>query len=192
MGLALRNHPGPYFVTKTNASALGAGHLNLAISEQVPGAGLMLGQTVRFNDLNPTSGCSNPFRIDLDKGGDVYQFEDQIVRGFVRSERINRVDQHNDLCHGIKVSKSIESYQLGIVNILTALLASTGPRSDRMAAPKSRPLSPTPIRGHQRAYHGDRSCRCESYSECRPMDCHPRPKSPPSSRLPTCRDPRHR
>ena len=52
----LANHPSPNFVTKTNASALGAGHLNLAIGEHVPAAGLMLGQIVRLNNFNGRHG----------------------------------------------------------------------------------------------------------------------------------------
>jgi len=38
-------------------------------------------------------------RPALNDGGDAHEFEHQVVRDFVRSERINLADQHDDLCH---------------------------------------------------------------------------------------------
>ena len=43
----------------------------------------------------PCMGGSSAFRIVLNNGGDAYEFEYQVVRDFVRGERIDRVDQHN-------------------------------------------------------------------------------------------------
>jgi hypothetical protein len=37
--------------------------------------------------------------------------EDQIVRDFVRSQQINRIDQHKDLCHDGKVYQEGKFYQ---------------------------------------------------------------------------------
>ena len=57
-------------------------------------------QSMRLYNLNPAwGGSSSAFRIVLNNGGDAYEFEYQVVRDFVRSERIDRVDQRNDLCH---------------------------------------------------------------------------------------------
>jgi hypothetical protein len=89
-------------VTKTNACAFGARHLHLAIFEQIPARRLMDDQGMRLYNLNPAWGGSSAFRIVLNNGGDAYEFEYQVVRDFVRSELINRVDQHNDLCHNAR------------------------------------------------------------------------------------------
>jgi hypothetical protein len=62
-----------------NAGALGAGHLNLAIVEQIPAGRVMNGQIVWLYDLNPTGGGCGVFRIDLNKRGDIYQLENQVV-----------------------------------------------------------------------------------------------------------------
>jgi hypothetical protein len=56
-------------------------------------------QSMRLYNLNPAWGGSSIFGIDLNKGGEADELEDQVVRGFVWCERVNRVDHHNDLCH---------------------------------------------------------------------------------------------
>ena len=113
MGLALRNHPGPYFVTKTNPGAFGAGHLNLAIVEQITARRLVDGQVVRLYNLNATRGGTSAFRINLYHRGDAYQLEYQVVRHFVRSEWINRVDHYCDLGHDRSQSEWAGYYQPG-------------------------------------------------------------------------------
>jgi hypothetical protein len=67
------------FVTKTNTGAFGARHLNLAVVEQIPVRGLVLGQIMRLHDLNPASAGSSTFRSDPYNDGDVYELEDQVV-----------------------------------------------------------------------------------------------------------------
>jgi hypothetical protein len=42
--------------------------LNLAVVEQIPARGLVLGQIMRLHDLNPASAGSSAFRIDLYNG----------------------------------------------------------------------------------------------------------------------------
>jgi hypothetical protein len=56
-------------------------------------------QSMRLYNLNPARGGSSVFGIDLNNGGNADKLEDQVVRGFVWCERINRVDRHDDLCH---------------------------------------------------------------------------------------------
>jgi hypothetical protein len=77
--IALADHSQSYFVAKMNAGASGADHLNLSVVEQVPAGRLMNSQIMRLYDLNPTGGGSGTFRIDLNKRGDVYQLENQVV-----------------------------------------------------------------------------------------------------------------
>jgi hypothetical protein len=79
--------------------------LNLAIVEQIPARRLMDDQSMRLYNLNPAWGGSSIFGIDLNNGGDADEFEDQVARGFVRCERINRADHHCDLCHDAEISK---------------------------------------------------------------------------------------
>lgn len=101
----LQNHPELYLVAQANAGALGAGQVNLPIVERIAVGGLVKGQIVRFYNLNPAGSGSGAFWIELYNRGDAYEFEYQVVRDFVRSERINRVDRHNDLCHAQEISK---------------------------------------------------------------------------------------
>ena len=60
---------------------------------------------MRLYNLNPASGGRSAFRIVLHNGGDTDEFEYQVARRFVRCERINRVDQDNDLCHDARITK---------------------------------------------------------------------------------------
>ena len=62
-----------------NAGALGAGHLNLPIVEQIPAGRLMNSQIVRLYDLNSTDGGCGTFRIDFNKRVDVHELENQVV-----------------------------------------------------------------------------------------------------------------
>jgi hypothetical protein len=65
-------------------------------------------QSMRLYNLNPARGGSSVFRIVLNNGGKADEFEDQVARGFVRSERINRADHHCDLRHDAEI------YQKGL------------------------------------------------------------------------------
>jgi hypothetical protein len=56
-------------------------------------------QGMRLHNLNPARRGSSAFRILLNNGGNAYEFEYQIIRDFVGRKRINRIDQHYDLCH---------------------------------------------------------------------------------------------
>ena len=85
--------------------------MNLAIPENIPARRLMEDQGMRLYNLNPARGGSSAFRILLDNGGNAYEFEYQIIRDFVRRKRINRIDQHFDVCHGREISKGAEYYQ---------------------------------------------------------------------------------
>ena len=63
---------------------------------------------MRLYNLNPARcGCS-AFRILLNNGGNAYKFEYQIIGDFVRRERINRIDQHFDVCHARAISKGLK------------------------------------------------------------------------------------
>jgi hypothetical protein len=95
--------PELYLVAQTNAGALGAGHVNLAIVERIAAGGLVKGQIVRLYNLNPAG--SGAFWIELYNRGAACEFDYQVVRDFIRSDRINRVDRHNDLCHAQEISK---------------------------------------------------------------------------------------
>jgi hypothetical protein len=99
IGRSLRSHPELYLVPQANAGTFGEGHLNLAIVEQIPARRLMDDQSVRLYNLNPAWGGSSVFWIDLYDRGDADEFEDQVARGFVWCERINRADHHCDLGH---------------------------------------------------------------------------------------------
>ena len=112
------DHPKSNLLSETNAGALGTGHLNLAVVEDIPAGGLVRGQIVRFYNLNPADVCSNVFRIDFNKGGNVYKLEDQIIRDFVWSQQINRIDQHKDLCHDTKVYQEGEFLPVGNCEVL--------------------------------------------------------------------------
>jgi hypothetical protein len=79
------DHPKSNLLSETNSGALGTRHLDLAVVEDIPAGGLVRGQIVRFYNLNPADVCSNVFRIDFNKRGNVYKLENQIVRDFVRS-----------------------------------------------------------------------------------------------------------
>jgi hypothetical protein len=57
------------------------------------------GQFVRLDNVYSARDGTSVFRIVLNNGGDIHEVEHQIVRRFVRSERVNRVDHHNDFCH---------------------------------------------------------------------------------------------
>jgi hypothetical protein len=105
---ASASHPELYLVAQTNAGAFGAGHLNLAIVEEIPAPRLMDDQSMRLYNLNPAWGSGSVFWIDLCNRGDADELEDQVVRGFVRSERINRADHHCDLGHDAEI------YQKGL------------------------------------------------------------------------------
>jgi hypothetical protein len=107
----LGSHPELYFVAQTHAGALSAGHMNLAIFEQVPARRLMDDQGMGLYNLNPARGGSSAFRILLNNGGDAYEFEYQIIGDFVGRKRINRIDQHFDVCHALEISKGTKYYQ---------------------------------------------------------------------------------
>jgi hypothetical protein len=94
---------GPYFVAKLNAGASGASHLNLAIVEQIATTGLMFGQVMRLQDLDPAGRGGGTFRVGFNKRGNVYELEHQVIRDFVGRQRIDRVDQHCYLCHSPKI-----------------------------------------------------------------------------------------
>jgi hypothetical protein len=81
----------------SNAGAFGEGHLNLAIVEQIPARRLMDDQSMRLYNINPARGGTSVFGIDLNNGGDADEFQDQVARGFVWCERINRANHHCDL-----------------------------------------------------------------------------------------------
>jgi hypothetical protein len=120
------DHSKSNLLSETNSGALGTGHLNLAVVEDIPAGGLVRGQIVRFYNLNPADVCSNVFRIDFDKGGNVYKLENQIVRDFVRSQQINRIDQHKDLCHDGKVYQEGEILPAEIVGFCEGVTAANG------------------------------------------------------------------
>src|ERR1700732_4785509 len=120
------DHPKPNLLSETNSGALGTGHLHLAVVEDIPAGGLVRGQIVRFYNLNPADVCSNVFRIDFNKGGNVYKLENQIVRDFVRSQQINRIDQHKDLCHDGKVYQEGEILPAEIVGFCEGVTAANG------------------------------------------------------------------
>ena len=89
---SIRKHPECYSEPKANSRAFGAGHLDLAIVEHIPAAGLVFGQIVRLDNLNPAGADFAAFQIVLNGGGDVHELEHQVVREFVRSQGINRRD----------------------------------------------------------------------------------------------------
>jgi hypothetical protein len=54
-------------------------------------------QIVRFNNLNSARGGTSVFRMVLNNCGNIQEVEHQIDKRFVRSERVDRVDHHDDL-----------------------------------------------------------------------------------------------
>jgi hypothetical protein len=58
---------------QTNAGTVGAGHMNLAIFEQVPARRLMNDQGMRLYNLNHARGGSSAFRILLNNCGNAYE-----------------------------------------------------------------------------------------------------------------------
>ena len=79
----------------------------MAIGEHEPTGRLVDGQIVRFDNLHSARGGTSVFRIVLNNGGDIHEVEHQIVRRFVRSERVNRVDHHKDLCHDARFIRGL-------------------------------------------------------------------------------------
>jgi hypothetical protein len=75
------------------------------VVKHIPTGRLVDGQKMRFYNLHPASGGRSAFLIVLHNGGNADEFEDQIARRFIRCERINRVDQDNDLCHDARIIK---------------------------------------------------------------------------------------
>jgi hypothetical protein len=58
-----------------NVCAFGARHLDLAIVEQISARGVVDGQIMRLCNLNPARAGRSAFRIVLDNGSDVHEFE---------------------------------------------------------------------------------------------------------------------
>jgi len=81
-------------------------------------------QGVRLYNFNPAWGGGSAFRVVLNNGGDAYEFEYQIIGDFVGRERINRIDQHFDVCHAQEISK-------GLNITSTELQSSTDPKGAR-------------------------------------------------------------
>jgi site-specific recombinase XerC len=94
--------------------ALRAGHLDLPIVEDVPAGGLVCSQIVGFYNLDPAGAGGNVFGIGLNDRHDIHELENQIARDSVRSETINRADQHGDLCHDARIIKKDKLYQSGV------------------------------------------------------------------------------
>jgi hypothetical protein len=68
---------------------------------------LLDAQVMRLYNLNPARGGTSAFPIVFNNCGDVHELGHQVVRRFVRSERLNRVEQHDELCHGARIIKKV-------------------------------------------------------------------------------------
>jgi hypothetical protein len=108
------DHPKLNFVSQMDLGALRAGHLDLPIGEDVPAWWLVCSQFVGLYNLNPAGAGGNVFGIGLNDGHDIHELENQIARGSVRSEMINRADQHGDLCHNARIIKNDKFCQSGV------------------------------------------------------------------------------
>ena len=82
-----------YFLAEAHFRVLGAGQLEMAIIEDVATGGLMFRQIDGLEDLDSRCRSGGPIRILMNCGDDTDKLQQQVVRSFVRRQRINRGNQ---------------------------------------------------------------------------------------------------